>query len=128
LRLDPLREPSDRPAERPERFDAIVHQEIVALLAITNPLGAVPVFLAITGVMASHDRSRAAMRAAVAVVVILGIVAIAGKTLLATFGISMPALQAAGGLVVLLMGLEMLHGKPTKVQHDEEPESRQNNS
>jgi multiple antibiotic resistance protein len=68
------------------------------------------------------------MRAAVAVVVILGIVAIAGKTLLATFGISMPALQAAGGLVVLLMGLEMLHGKPTKVQHDEEPESRRNNS
>jgi multiple antibiotic resistance protein len=32
----------------------------------------------------------------------------------------MPALQAAGGLVILLMGLEMLHGAPTKVQHDNE--------
>ena len=32
----------------------------------------------------------------------------------------MPALQAAGGLVILLMGLEMLHGAPTKVQHDDE--------
>jgi multiple antibiotic resistance protein len=35
----------------------------------------------------------------------------------------MPALQAAGGLVVLLMGLEMLRGAPTRVQHDQEPQS-----
>ena len=99
-------------------------QEIVALLAITNPLGAVPVFLAITGGLLPADRSRAAIRAALAVVTILGIVALAGKALLAAFGISMPALQAAGGLVVLLMGLEMLHGTPTTVQYDQEPEDR----
>lgn len=98
-------------------------QEIVALFAITNPLGAVPVFLAITGGISTADRSRAGLRAALAVVVILGLVALAGKTVLAAFGISMPALQAAGGLVVLLMGLEMLHGTPTKVQHDQEPRS-----
>lgn len=99
-------------------------QDIVALFAITNPLGAVPVFLAITGAVSPRERSRAAIRAASAVVIILGIVALAGKALLAAFGISMPALQAAGGLVVLLMGLEMLRGTPTRVQHDQEPESR----
>jgi len=98
-------------------------QEIVALLAITNPLGAVPVFLAITGGMSPAERSGAGRRATVAVVAILGVVALAGKAVLAAFGISMPALQAAGGLVVLLMGLEMLHGMPTKVQHDQEPEN-----
>ncbi len=95
-------------------------QEIVALLAITNPLGAVPVFLAITAGVPSAERSRAGVRAAAAVIVILGVVAVAGKSILAAFGISMPALQAAGGLVLLLMGLEMLHGTPTKVQYDEE--------
>ena len=100
-------------------------QEIVALLAITNPLGAVPVFLAITEGLTPTERLRAGLRAALAVVVILGLVALAGKPLLAAFGISMPALQAAGGLVVLLMGLEMLHGVPTKVQHDQEPQSMQ---
>ena len=99
-------------------------QEIVALLAISNPLGAVPVFLVLTEGTSPPERSRAALRAAVAVVVILGVVAVAGKALLAAFGISMPALQAAGGLVVLLMGLEMLHGAPTKIQHDQETESR----
>ena len=35
----------------------------------------------------------------------------------------MPALEAAGGLVILLMGLEMLHGTPTRVQHDDEAQS-----
>lgn len=99
-------------------------QEIVALLAITNPLGAAPVFLALTDGVAPPEQSRAALRASVAVMVILGVVALAGKAVLAAFGISMPALQAAGGLVVLLMGLEMLHGSPTKVQHDQEPQSR----
>ncbi len=98
-------------------------QEIVALLAISNPLGAVPVFLAITQGVTTGERTRAALRAAVAVIVILGVVALTGKSVLAVFGISMPALQAAGGLVVVLMGLEMLHGVPTKVQHDQEPES-----
>ena len=95
-------------------------QDIVALLAITNPLAAVPVFLAITEALSPAERSRAGLRAAAAVMIILGIVALVGRAVLTAFAISMPALQAAGGLVVLLMGLEMLHGMPTKVQHDEE--------
>jgi multiple antibiotic resistance protein len=81
------------------------------------------VFLAITEGLPPAERSHAGLRAAVAVIVILGVVALAGRFLLAAFGISMPALQAAGGLVVLLMGLEMLHGTPTRIQHDHEPPS-----
>lgn len=96
-------------------------QDIVALLAITNPLGALPVFLAITERLAPAERPRAGLRAAFAVTIILAVAALAGKPVLAAFGISMPALQAAGGLVVLLMGLEMLRGAPTRVQHDQEP-------
>jgi multiple antibiotic resistance protein len=95
-------------------------QDIVALLAISNPLGAVPVFLAITETLEPSERWRAGLRAAFAATIILAVAALAGRPILATFGISMPALQAAGGLVILLMGLEMLHGTPTKVQHDQE--------
>ena len=100
-------------------------QEIVALLAITNPLGAVPVFLAITESLSAAERTRAGLRAAFAVALILGIAVLAGRPVLAAFGVSMPALQAAGGLVILLMGLEMMHGAPTKVQHDQEPQRAQ---
>ena len=48
-------------------------QDIVALLAITNPLGAVPVFLAIT-----ERLSRAGVRGALAVTLILGVAVLAG--------------------------------------------------
>lgn len=98
---------------------ATLLQDVVALLAISNPLGALPVFLAITERVTAPERSRAALRAALAATLILALAALAGRPILAAFGISMPALQAAGGLVILLMGLEMLHGAPTRVQHDE---------
>jgi multiple antibiotic resistance protein len=98
-------------------------QDVVALLAITNPLGALPVFLAITEGLAAAERSRAGLRAGFAATMILAVAAVAGKPILRAFGISMPALQAAGGLVVVLMGLEMLRGAPTRVQHDPEPQS-----
>jgi multiple antibiotic resistance protein len=88
------------------------------LLAISNPLGALPVFLAVTEGLTTAERMRAALRAASAATIILAAAALGGRPLLAAFGISMPALQAAGGLVILLMGLEMLHGAPTPVQHD----------
>jgi len=99
---------------------ATLLQDIVALLAISNPLGALPVFLAITERVTPAERSRAGLRAAIAATAILAAAALAGRPVLAAFGISMPALQAAGGLVILLMGLEMLHGAPTKVQHADE--------
>jgi multiple antibiotic resistance protein len=98
---------------------ATLLQDIVALLAISNPLGALPVFLAITEGATPAERSRAGLRAAFAATIILAAAALAGRPVLAAFGISMPALQAAGGLVVLLMGLEMLHGAPSKVQQDD---------
>jgi multiple antibiotic resistance protein len=102
---------------------ATLLQDVVALLAISNPLGALPVFLAITERVTAADRSRAALRAASAATLILALAALAGRPILAAFGISMPALQAAGGLVILLMGLEMLHGAPTRVQHDEDQQA-----
>jgi multiple antibiotic resistance protein len=91
-----------------------IAQDIVALLAITNPLGAVPVFLNITARLSLAERRRAAIEAALAVLIILTIAAVIGKPILRAFGISLPAFQAAGGVVILLMGL-------TKEQHDDEP-------
>lgn len=94
--------------------------DIMTILAISNPLGALPVFLGITENLTAGERSRAGIRAALTVTTILVVVALAGRLILDAFSISMPALQAAGGLVILLMGLEMLHGAPTRVQHDQE--------
>ena len=88
---------------------------IIAVLAIANPLGAVPLFLSLTEDRGTGERRRAAFRAALA--------ALGGRAILATFGISILAFRAAGGLVILLMGLEMLRGFPTRVQHDRPPDT-----
>jgi multiple antibiotic resistance protein len=91
-------------------------QAVIAVLAIADPLGAAPVFVSLTRGMQPAERARAARRAAVAVAVILMLAALGGSAVLDLFGISLPAFRAGGGLVVLLMGLEMLGGQRTRVQ------------
>jgi multiple antibiotic resistance protein len=93
-------------------------QAIAAILAITNPLGAAPVFVALTDELQPAQRRREAFRAALVVLVILVVAALVGRWILRAFGVSVPAFQAAGGLVIVLMGLEMLRGSPSRVQHD----------
>ena len=103
-------------------------QVLVALLAITDPPGAVPVFLSLTAPMKDASRKRAPLRAAGAATAILLLSLLAGEGILKVFGVSLPAFQAAGGLLLVLMGLEMLRGAPTKVQdetgHDEQSEDQ----
>lgn len=93
-------------------------QAIIALLAITNPVGAAPIFLSLTGGFSAAQRRRAVFRGVAAAVAILVAAALAGTRILSAIGISLPAFQAAGGLVILLMGLEMLRGSKSLVQHD----------
>lgn len=93
-------------------------QSTLALLAIANPLSAAPIFLAVLSGQTAAERQSAARRAALSVLVILAASAVLGRYLLLLFGISFAAFRAGGGLVITLMGLEMLQGTPTRVQHD----------
>ncbi len=93
-------------------------QALAALFAIANPIGAAPVYLGLTAEMDRRDRMRGAARASVAVFVILAVSAVGGNWVLSAFGISFAAFRAAGGLVILLMGLEMLAGSRTRAQRD----------
>ena len=96
-------------------------RSIVALIAIANPIGAVPVFLDITIGADRPERRRAAFVATSIVFGILTTAALSGGWLLSVFGVSVDAFRCGGGLVILLMGLEMLKGRPTRVQHEREP-------
>lgn len=83
----------------------------VTLLVIVDPPGMVPVFLALTGSMPAKARNRAATQA---VLLALGVIvgfAIAGQTLLDYLHVQLPALQAAGGLLLVLVALQLLTGK-----------------
>ncbi len=90
---------------------ALMTEVFVTLFVIMDPVGTIPVFLALTS-----GRSVASMRRAAwqAVAVSFGVIvafAFFGQQILAYLHISMPALQLAGGLLLLLVALELLTGK-----------------
>lgn len=81
-----------------------------ALIALTNPLAELPFFLAATTGYASPRRRRAALKVTIGVVSVLAVSAVAGTRILDLFDVSFAAFRAAGGLVIVLAGLEMLRG------------------
>ena len=95
-------------------------QAIVGVLVITDPITRGFFFKTLTE--NEPDRRREyAFKIATAVAIILGISAIAGREILELIGINLGAFGVAGGLVVVLMGFEMLFGgEPSRAQGGEE--------
>lgn len=83
----------------------------VTLLVITDPPGMVPIFLALTGTLPARERNRAAWQAVALAFGVIAVFAVAGQTLLDYLHVQLPALQGAGGLLLVLVALELLTGK-----------------
>ncbi|RLK23694.1 multiple antibiotic resistance protein [Micromonospora sp. M71_S20] len=93
-------------------MDAKLFGEVfVTLLVIVDPPGMMPIFLALTGPLTARDRNRAAWQAVALALGVIVIFAVAGQTLLDYLHVDLPALQAAGGLLLILVALELLTGK-----------------
>ena len=88
-----------------------------ALFAIMNPFGAIPIFLSLTADNTPAERLRIGGVTALAVLVALLVTALVGHQILGFFGISIGAFRAAGGLIILLLALSMLHGRQSTVHH-----------
>ncbi|MDG2520449.1 MarC family protein [Caulobacter segnis] len=82
----------------------------VALFALINPIGNLPVFAAMTGSATGAARRRIALYVGVFVIGLLGLFYVAGVALLQVFGISLPAFRIAGGLILFLLGIDMARG------------------
>lgn len=83
----------------------------VTLFVIIDPPGIVPIFLSLTGTMTAKQRSRAALVAVGVAVLIIGVFALFGRFILDYMHISLPALQFSGGLLLLIIALQLLAGK-----------------
>jgi multiple antibiotic resistance protein len=83
----------------------------VTLLVIVDPPGMVPVFLALTGTMPAKQRIRAGTQAVALALGVIVVFAVAGQTLLDYLHVQLPALQGAGGLLLVLVALQLLTGK-----------------
>ncbi|GAB2974499.1 MarC family protein [Amycolatopsis acidiphila] len=93
-------------------FDAGVFVEAtITLVVIMDPPGTVPVFLSLVGRKSPDARARAARQAVLVSLLVIALFAVAGQAILAYLGIGIPALQGAGGLLLLLIALDLLTGK-----------------
>lgn len=88
----------------------------ITLFVIMDPPGTIPLFLSLTGGRSAAMRRRAAWQAVVVAFGVIVLFALFGRQILAYLHISLPALQTAGGLLLLLVALELLTGKEEAVQ------------
>lgn len=83
----------------------------VTLFVIIDPPGTVPIFLSLTSTMTAKQRSRAALVAVAVAMLIITVFAVFGRFILDYMHISLPALQFSGGLLLLIVALQLLAGK-----------------
>ena len=84
-----------------------------ALLAIVNPLGAVPVFVSLTGGLTEGERRRVVRTTSIAFAVVLIAATLIGESLLNFFGISIPSFKVGGGILLMLMAIAMMQARQT---------------
>jgi multiple antibiotic resistance protein len=97
----------------------IVRFSLLALSSIfflVDPFAAIPSFLAITETADAVRRRRMARKGAVTCFIVLTSFAFAGQLIFRMFGITLPAFEIAGGLILLLIGLDMLEAKRSPTQ------------
>ena len=84
---------------------------LASLFSLVNPLGAIPVFLAMTPHYTKQERANTALQTSLYFTLILLAFYLGGTLILKFFGISLNAMQIAGGLVILASGFSLLNGK-----------------
>lgn len=94
---------------------------VSSVFFLVDPFAAIPTFLAITEGADARRRKRMALRGSMTCFIVLTSFAVAGRFIFKMFGITLPAFEIAGGLILLLIGIDMLEAKrsPTQESSDE---------
>ena len=97
----------------------LVRFSVLALSSIfflVDPLAAIPSFLAMTLGADPARRRRMARKGALTCFIVLTTFAVCGQLIFRLFGITLPAFEIAGGVILLLIGLDMLQAKRSATQ------------
>ena len=87
-----------------------IFEQFVTLWVVIDPIGTIPVFVAVTAGIEASKRSRVAIHAALVAAGVLIFFLVAGQFLIDALRISLPAFQIAGGLILFLFALMMIFG------------------
>lgn len=97
---------------------AFVITAFVTLFVVIDPIGTAPLFLALTQGMDAARRRAIGVRACIIAAILLALFGVAGEDFLRSIGISMPAFQIAGGILLFLTALDMLFDRRTQRRKD----------
>ena len=97
---------------------ALFMSAFVTLFVVIDPIGIMPIFLALTQGMTPQRRRVMALRAVLCAVLILTLFSLAGESVLGFLGISLAAFQIAGGLLLFFIAFEMLFEIRTKRRNE----------
>jgi multiple antibiotic resistance protein len=89
----------------------------IGFFAMLNPIGNTPVFISMVGEADSKIIKRVAFRAVMTAFIIIAVFSLFGHLIFKMFGITLPAFQIAGGIIVFLIGYNLLQGKKAGAQH-----------
>jgi multiple antibiotic resistance protein len=90
------------------------------LVAVLNPVGAIPVFASLTEHRSPAEKAATARTAALTVATVLLVSAFCGEHLLHFFGISIASFRVGGGILILFMAIAMLHARRTGAKQSRE--------
>jgi multiple antibiotic resistance protein len=105
-------------------------KSFISLLALINPIGAIPFFLSLTGEMSSEEKANTVRIASISVFCVIAVTALLGQQIIAFFGISVGSLEVGGGIIMLLMAISMLNAQSggTRSTPEERVEAELKNS
>src|SRR5437764_799026 len=87
-----------------------------AIFFVVDPMGAIPIFIAMTRNDPPEKRRDMARRAAIAAFFVLTTFAVAGTLIFKVFGVTLGAFKVAGGVLLLLTSIEMLRAQPQRTR------------
>lgn len=99
----------------------------MGFFAMLNPIGNLPVFLGMVQEFDQKTQKRVAFKAVLVAFVIIATFTVLGNLIFRLFGITLPAFQIAGGIIVFIIGFQMLNAKENPI-HSQSLEEKENMS
>ncbi|MFP4072184.1 MAG: MarC family protein [Desulfovibrionales bacterium] len=95
----------------------------IALVAIINPLGKIPLWQQATDDQPGKSRTWLALFVTVTACIVMLLALVGGKALLTIFGIELASFRIGGGILILLLAVDMLKGSAVRVEKSEEDQT-----
>ncbi len=96
----------------------------MGFFAIMNPIANVPIFLGLTSDDDEQTTKAVAFRSLMLAFLIVTMFSVAGKIIFGLFGITLPAFRITGGLLIFLIGFQMLQGDQSSIHHPKEEDQQ----